>query len=372
MAVAPIVVQYRFLAASSFFRSGGWGCGVTLDTNLVSALRSVKSARNRKLVARHLGWDGRPPCSLQEAGAEFHVTRERARQIYAEALPLLRQSGVPALDAVLSFVQKQSHERVGDVEQKLRRQGMTGERLTLHGVLRAADVFNRKPPFQLHRVGDALVIGPVSKMTDAILNTAVKTVGRHGAAHVPGLCRELSARRARLVDEGLVRRILRTRADIRWLENTGQWFWLTSVSRNRLLTRIQKVLAVQARIRVSKLHQAVSRAYKPLTIPPPVLRSLCAQLSWCRVDGQYVKARTVPRMEEVLSGAESVICGILQDHGEPMPLRRLQESCLAAGVKRENFWRILSFSPVIRRLDREVYGLIGAESAPQKRIRRAG
>ena len=345
---------------------------MTLDTNLQSALKSVKSLRNRKLVARHLGWDGRPPCSLQEAGAEFHVTRERARQIYADALPLLRQSGVPALDAVLSYVQKQSHERVCDVEEKLRRQGMTGERLTLQGVLRAADVFNRKPLFQLRRVGDTLVIGPVSKMASAILDTAIKTVGQHGAAHVPGLCREVSARRARPVDEQLVRRILQTRSDIRWLDKAGEWFWLASVSRNRLLTRIEKVLAVHARIRLSKLHQAVSRAYKPLTIPPAVLRSLCAQLSWCRVDGQYVKARAVPRMEEVLSGAESVVCRILKNHGAPMPLQRLQQFCLAAGVKRENFWRILSFSPVVRRLDRQVYGLVGSASVPGRRLRRAG
>jgi hypothetical protein len=327
---------------------------VTLDTELGTALRSVKSVRNRRLVARHLGWDGRPPCSLQQAGAEFHVTRERARQIYAEALPLLRERGVPALDAVLSFVQKQSHQRVCDVERELRRQGMTGGSLTLEGVLRAADVFDRKPAFQLHWLGDALVIGPVSKAARMILNTAVKTVSQHGAAHVPGLCRAIAGRD--------------TRSDISWLDKTGEWFWLTSVTRNRLLTRIQKVLAVHTRIHVSKLHHAVSRAYKPLTIPPLVLRSLCAHLPWCRVEGQHVKARTAPRMEEVLSGAEVVVCRILREYGKPMPLQRLQELSFAAGVKRENFWRILSFSPVIRRLGPQVYGFIGAEKAARKRF----
>lgn len=343
---------------------------MSLDSDLSTALRSVKSVRNRKLVARHLGWDGLPPCSLQQAGAKFQITRERARQIYAEALPLLRQSGVPTLDAVLSFIQKRSHQRVGDVEQELRRQGMTGKRLTLRGVLRAADVFDRKPAFQLHRIGDALVIGPVSRVARTILDTAAKNVSRHGAAHVAGLCREVSGTRGLLVDEQLVRRILQTRSDISWLDKTGEWFWLTSVSRNRLLTRIQKVLAIHTRIHVSHLHQAVSRAYKPLAIPPPVLRSLCAHLSWCRVEGQHVKARNVPRMEEVLSGAEAVVCRILRHHREPMPLHRLQELAQAAGVKRENFWRILSFSPVIRRFDRQVYGLIGAATGSRKRLPR--
>jgi hypothetical protein len=85
-----------------------------------------------------------------------------------------------------------------------------------------------------------------------------------------------------------------------------------------------------------------------------------------------VEARTVPAMEEVLSGAEAVVCKILRAHGRPMPLPQLQQSSLAAGVKRENFWRILSFSPVIRRFDREVYGFIGAGPAPRTRRPPAG
>lgn len=342
---------------------------MTLDSHLSNALRSLHSVRNRKLVARHLGWDGRPPCSLREAGAEFHITRERARQIYAEALPVLRQRHPPKLDAVLASIRKHPHERVSDVEQRLRRRGMTGEALTLPGILRAAEVFGRNPGFQLHRVGDALVVGPVSKMARAILAAAVRNVTQHGAGSVPGLCGELSGTRARSMDEHLVRVVLQTRSDISWLDSLCDWFWLASVPRNRVLTRIQKVMAVHTRIHISKLHLAVSRAYKPLTIPAPVLRSLCAHLSWCRVDGQHVEARIAPGMEEVLSGAEAAVCRILRGHGEPMPLRRLQELCLAAGVKRENFWRILSFSPVIRRFDRQIYGLIGDEN---KRLRHAG
>jgi hypothetical protein len=44
-----------------------------------------------------------------------------------------------------------------------------------------------------------------------------------------------------------------------------------------------------------------------------------------------------------------------------MPLAHLKKRCLEAGIQRANLWRVLSFSPLIRRVDKQVYGLIGAE-----------
>jgi hypothetical protein len=113
------------------------------------------------------------------------------------------------------------------------------------------------------------------------------------------------------------------------------------------------------------LRQAVCRDYKPLNVPEDILRSLCSGISWCRVSDGHVKATGVPRWEEVLSGAEAVICNVLREHGGTMPLRQLKKLCFVQGVKRENLWRILSFSPLIRRFDREVYGLIGADAPPK-------
>lgn len=342
-----------------------------LEAELSETLKLVKSARNRRLVARYLGWDGRAPCSLKEAGAHFRLTRERARQVFAEVLPMLRQcDNMPTLDAVLAFIKKRQNELASDVEQDLRRRGFTAGVMSLHSVLRTAHGFGRPPGFQLHRVGGVLFVGDVSEVARRVLDRAVKTVGHHGAARVSDLRREASTNSGRPLDERLVRRILQTRSDISWLDQAGEWFWLTSIARNRLLTRVQKVLAVKPRIDISTLHQAISRDYKPLRIPEPVLRSLCGHFSWCRVGRHHVEARIVPRVEEILSGGEAIICAILRDCGGAMPLPQLEKVCSAAGVRRANLWRVLSFSPLIRRFDREIYGLIGAEAAAKQATRR--
>lgn len=338
---------------------------VPLEAQLAQILGNLKSPRDRQLVARHLGWDGRPPCSLSEAGAAFQITRERARQIYAGALPLLRQDArTRPLDAVLSFVRTLRPQPVCEVERQLQERGFTSGRFSLEGVLTAARLFHRTPGFELEQFGGTWFVGKVSQPGRAILLTAAKHVEHHGAARVSVVAREVSSSPGGPVRNALVRAILQTRADLRWLDQAGEWFWLTSVSRNRLLTRIQKVLAVFPRLPLSVLHQSISRDYKPLRVPEVVLRSFCEALPWCRISGDDVLASEELNVEAVLSGGEAITCAVLREHGGAMPLAELEKRCYQAGVKRANLWRILSFSPLIRRLDRQVYGLISPAARP--------
>jgi len=330
-----------------------------LETELGQILGHLNRPRDRKLIARHLGWDGGPPCSLSEAGAAFQITRERARQVYAGALPLIRQPArTPALDAVLAFVRKRQQERVADVERRLREREFTSGMFSLHGVLTAARLLGRSPGFDLDQFGGVWFVGDVSEVGMAIRLTAAKLVEHHGVARVSVVTRTAAKGHSGRIKTGLVRGILETRSDLCWLDQPGEWFWLTSVSRNRLLTRVQKVLAVFSRIPLVKLHEAISRDYRPLRIPEAVLRSFCACLPWCRVNGDDLVVCGELNPDTILSGGEAVTCAILQQHGGAMDLSSLEECCYAAGVKKANLWRVLSFSPLIQRLDREVYGFI--------------
>jgi hypothetical protein len=335
----------------------------TLESELSDALKHVASERNRQLVARRLGWDGQAPCSLVDAGVRFRLTRERARQLLAVALPVLRQNTIgPALDAVLAFVKEQRGELVSDVEQWLVQLGLMDGSITLPGVLCAAQVFRRRPTFQLNRIGDTLFVGPVWQVARIILKTAMKNVAHHGATRVSDLRLGVSRIRRRTVDEQLVRRILGTRSDVRWLDDTSEWFWLAMVPRNRLLARVRKVLAVCPQIHVSKLKEAISRARPPLRLPETTLRSICAQLSWCRVTGQCVESRVVLRIDDVLGEAEAIVCALLRDNGGPLPVTKLESLCWGRGVKEHNLCRILSVSPVIERFGKGIYGLVGASA----------
>jgi hypothetical protein len=344
---------------------------ITLQAELAGVLARLNRPRDQKLIARYLGWDGNCPCSLKEAGADFHLTRERARQVYAEALPVLQQRApTPSLDAVLSFVAKRQYELVADVERELLERGFTTGPFRLQGVLTAARLLGRAPAFEVDEFGGAWFVGKVSDPGHLIVNAAAKQVEHHGASRV-SVIREELAGAGRTVNPEFIRRILRTRPDIRWLDQTGEWFWMTSVPRNRLLTRLEKVLAATRRISLSQLNAAISRDYKPLRIPDAILRSFCAGLDWCRLSGREVAAVAELHLEAFLSGAEAIACAILREHGGALPLAELKDRCFKAGVKNANLWRVLSFSPLIRRMDKEIYGLVGAPGDAVRRLRKA-
>jgi hypothetical protein len=268
---------------------------------------------------------------------------------------------MPVLDEVLDFVHSRQQQLVSEVERELEEHGLITGKLSLRGIVQAAHVFGRRAGFQLHQVGGVLFVGSVSQVAGRILETATKAVGHHGAARLSEVCREVSRRNGRRVDRQLTRRILQTRPDLGWLDEAGEWFWLAAVPRNRLLARVQKVLAIQPRIHLPILHQAISRDYHPLRVPEPIFRSVCAHFSWCRVGGEHLEAHVIPRAEDVLSEDEAVICDILQQHGGTMRVSRLQELSFARGVRRPGFWRILLYSPVVRRLDKATYGLVGSQ-----------
>jgi DNA-binding PadR family transcriptional regulator len=214
----------------------------------------------------------------------------------------------------------------------------------------------------LQAVGGVLFVDGVSALGRTILDRALKTIAASGVARVSELSQEIPAGTRIRIDAQLVRSTLQTRIDISWLDDSRDWFWLTSVPRNPLVARIRKVLCVSPRITLLRLGQTISRDRKILKLPEPILRSYCASLSWCWVQDDRVEARIALGMADVLSGAEATICQILRVNGGVIRLPHLKRLCFEKGVTFENLWRVLSCSPVIRRFDRETHGLISAEA----------
>jgi hypothetical protein len=98
--------------------------------------------------------------------------------------------------------------------------------------------------------------------------------------------------------------------------------------------------------------------------PQRVLIALCAQAKDYAIQGNSVLANTPLNHREVLSDTESVIVDVLREHGPVMRRPKLEELCLGKGLQRETFSIHLTYSPVITRYARGVYGLRGAQVPP--------
>jgi hypothetical protein len=49
-----------------------------------------------------------------------------------------------------------------------------------------------------------------------------------------------------------------------------------------------------------------------------------------------VESRVVLRIEDVLAGAEAIVCVLLRENGDVLPLPKLEDLCLGRGVKKDN------------------------------------
>jgi hypothetical protein len=342
------------------------GARIALEDELTQLLEAeVPSARDRQLVRRVLGWDGKGGCPLKRAGDEAGITRERSRQIYDRAIEAIQSCELSSsLDDVLAFVSRTSNRDAGDVESDLQIGGLTRRRFELRALMKTARVFGRIPKFTAEASGGKLFAVASPGVVRAILKAAHRASTRYGIQTVSEMCGAIPGDRRRASDRTLVRQVLKTRDDIRWLDAREETFWLASVPRNPMILYLKKVLSFAAPVTISDLHRAIARlpGKRRAAVTRRQLVNFCSQVPFCRLSNGCVEPVGRLTATNLISKPERMICRILQRHGNELPIKRLRMLCTSAGVTAPNFWRIVLYSPLIYRRAPRIYRVVTAKS----------
>jgi len=342
-----------------------------LEEELIAIFASTPHCRNREIVIGYYGWaDGRSH-TLAEIGARYGMTRERTRQICAK---LVRRSDpasilAPVTDRTLDFVARRLPRPVAGLEKEIADAGLTAVGMRLEGVEAAARLLGRAVPFRIVPLGRGrLAVRPhQAAVPAAAAETARKEAYYHGASTVGRIVELLSGKYAGRVDAALVAEAIQLIDDFCWLDRAAGWFRLASVSKHGLPKAIDKVLAVAGQIRVADLQAAIQRSHRIGKTRPPqtMLLEFCRQMPGVRVEGDLVIADPAKDWQEVLTGVEARLVGVLKQHGPVMERSALEELCVADGMNRFSFHAFLASSPVIAQYGHSVYGLLGAVTTPE-------
>jgi len=327
---------------------------------------NVPNARDCRLVGRVLGWDGQGGCFLKSAGDEVGITRERARQIYDQAIEQICTAEVsPALDEVLAFVSRMSNRLADDIEAELQLRGFTKFRFPIRALLKTAQVFGRVPELNLEETGGKLFVVASAGLARLIIKTALRSSSRRGVQNVSALRSAIPTIHRRGDDSLFIRQVLNTRPDLRWLDSEGT-FWLASVPRNPLVRCLEKVIGYASPVAFSDLHRAMRRllAKRKATLSHSLLIKFCEQVPFCRVANGCVERVAPLDASNLISDAERIVCRILRRNGNELSVERLQSLCTSAGVGAPNLWRILLHSPLIFRCAPHIYRVITPSSHP--------
>jgi hypothetical protein len=343
---------------------------LTLEEELAGLLAHERNPRNREVVLKYLGWDGGGTRTLEVVGSEHKLTRERVRQICDRHLEYLkaRRAFLPVLDRTLKFIGESLPATVDELEAKLAIAGLAETPFKLEGVQRAAEVLGRTCPFVLEVANQKsyALTQASAGLAANILQVARKSISHWGVTTIEDVTAQVRQTKGASLDVGFAAKVLRTQDDFEWLDEASGWFWLTSVGRNSLLTQIDKVLSVAARIPVSELRVGVSRNHRREGFAPPqrVLLALCRRLPGCRVEENIVVADPPRDWAETLADTERTLAGVLVEHGPVLERQHLEDLCMARGMKRDTFYIHLTYSPLIERFAQGVYGLRGSAVPP--------
>ena len=339
--------------------------GIRLESELLTVLGSDFMAQ---VTARFLGLDGLGGMTLDAAGREFGVSAERVREIMSGVVRRLhgRQPFTPVLDRTISFLVQRVPGRADEMERELVSEGLSAVPFRLEGLIRAAELLGKTPPFSVVKTKTLrLVHGGSAHLIETIVRAGRRTIEHRGTATIGYVFADLGGSD----QEGFhqfVGDILSGEEDFHWLDPTGQWFWLSSVPRNPAVTRIRKILSVANPVRIAALQAGIARDYRMqgCVASLGVLLELCRQIEGLQVDADVVRATPPISRDSVLGNSEKRVLDLLATNGGLMRRANLASACREKGMNRSSFYGLVEHSPVIASYAPGVFGPVGAEIPP--------
>jgi len=360
---------------------------LSLEAELATIAENAEPGRTAQIAIRHWGWDGRGGATLEATGREFGgITRERVRQLCERLTTRIRATAgaegvagratpvpAPVFERALLQAAGAAPTTAQDLARRLADERVATRPFDPEGLLTAAGVLGHEAPFVLETVKDVRVVLPnppdptadSAEVMSAVVNVARAIVRRAGAARVRDVTGRVAATLGVWLDDELVTALVSEPADFVWLERRTGWFYLPSVAKNAVVSRVVKVLSVAGRLDLADLHAGIRRdeRMKEFVMPEYILGELCERIPGVGVEDGRVCAPEPIRPRDVLETTELTLVSILTKHGGAMERHALETLCLAAGMKVSSFNNRIAYSPIITERGYGRYGLRGNGSA---------
>jgi hypothetical protein len=355
----------------------------SLEAQLGHFLQMISRLEGERLqaMADRLGWRGRQPITLDEAGKRLGITRERVRQLQEKVTDRLRAISfpvyMPALDKAIQALVEASPQRVDAAARLVRERGISKSDFRPECVIAAAIACGRKPPIRVQTVkGRTVVSATEIPFADAILRRAYQQAHASGASNVSEVVAELAGDKI-AVDEQMVCDVLRELSEVEFLGE--DWFCHRppNPDRDRLRNTTRRMLSVAAPIELGVLRDGLRREYRyrqnrgitgwPLIVPPRavLLAYYKAHPEFAVDDGELVKPAAPLDYRVELGLNDSILVDVLRSSPAcVMDRSSLAEECARRSMNLSTFNLYLSYSPVMIQLGIDAWSLRGVRVDP--------
>ncbi|MBA3914735.1 MAG: hypothetical protein H0X25_13005 [Acidobacteriales bacterium] len=327
-----------------------------LEKELSEVLNGTLSPRTSLIVAHVFGLDGAGGRTPQQAAKRFRLTPERIRQLCRpQDLNQRRRPFVPVLEKCVELISTNLPQAAPVLERLIFLQGLTAKPFQLEGVKRAADLFLVPSAVGIEITCDRWVVtSAMRRSVPRVVPTVMTIVNRNGVCAITNVAQSLNLPREFVIQ------ILDANSSVRWLTADKEWILLNSSVENRLRFILRKVAAAAVSVGLPELQQAVSRSRRAIPVPPKdVLANFCRELGW-KVNKEWVS--TQPVSSEILNSTEQKIVRIFREHGPTLLRSRIRQLCFNIGITPPTFSMLLTSNPLIERVGKSKYRLIGSQN----------
>lgn len=380
------------------------------------------TARNRDIFVRYHVLEGGDWESMRDVGQNFGITRESVRQALDRVVTEIRSLGrTPAvISQAMDFVAMSAPGSAARITDELIAAGLLDGRSTVRTVLAAADIFNLDClGLRVVKFGtsDFVCTAEQAKALKPILSRAIKEISHNGAADMDEIvirtCAEMMGEeRRREADRAkkraggsdahalmessvrsvkekakakafkpiavacsampvsaqnrLAKDVLGTRPETVWL--AGRWaFFGDEKGRNRLLNRLQDVFSVMAEVDVLDFIEGVKRYWKKNTkiyssVPPKdVVIEIIRSMDGYAVDGRGIIRCTLDLepAEELKPFELKMLDVFRRTPSSVIQEKTLENEIVQSDTDKYSFSMVLNHSPLLVRVGRGAYALVG-------------
>ncbi len=337
-----------------------------LEDELRGILRALANERDTEVALKLFGWTGKGKRILESVGQEYGLTRERIRQLAARASKKIRESSVetPWLHKALEVLRAACPATSSVLAVRLREAGIAKEDFDPSGVIAACEELGIDARLSSLSLSGTRFYGRPEKIGTIaqLFRLARRLTAARGCINFEAMCDELAVEQA---DRDKYRELMSLGGRTTWLDEERQWLFAGGLARNRLGNLVAKVLFVSSEVNLSELRRAVAKSRRLEAVPPSEILARFVQATGLATvkDGIVVAKQSFANAIEPGSSEDTMV-RVFRENGPVLGWDRLQELCIMSGMNPVTVGIYTSISPVVSRLARGVYALVGEKIAP--------